>query len=58
MSSIEIASINLETRLSLDLWDAVRMNDERRNFSRVILDYFYFLGDLLCNKSGAEGVTD
>ena len=55
LGSIEIASMNLETRLSRDLWDAVRMNDEKRNFSGAILDSFYFLGDLLCKKSGAEG---
>jgi len=47
--------MNLETRLSPDLWDAVRMNYEKRNFSGAILDSFYFLSDLLRKKSGAEG---
>ena len=47
--------MNLETRLPADLWDAVRMNYEKRNFKGAILDSFYFLSDLLRKKSGAEG---
>lgn len=47
--------MNLETRLPAGLWDAVRMNYEKRNFSGAILDAFYFLSDLLRKKSGAEG---
>lgn len=47
--------MNLETRLPADLWDAVRMNYEKRNFTGAILDSFYFLSDLLRKKSGAEG---
>lgn len=47
--------MNLETRLPPDLWDAVRMNYEKRNFTGAILDAFYFLSDLLRKKSGAEG---
>lgn len=47
--------MNLETRLPPELWDAVRMNYEKRNFTGAILDSFYFLSDLLRKKSGAEG---
>jgi uncharacterized protein (TIGR02391 family) len=47
--------VNLETRLPADLWEAVRMNYEKRNFTGAILDAFYFLSDFLRKKSGAEG---
>lgn len=47
--------MNLETRLPADLWGAVRMNYEKRNFTGAILDAFYFLSDVLRKKSGAEG---
>ena len=47
--------MNLETRLPPDLWDAVRMNYEKHNFTGAILDSFYFLSDLLRKKSGSEG---
>lgn len=47
--------MNIETKLSPELWDAVRVNYEKRNFSGAILDAFYFLSDLLRKKSGAEG---
>lgn len=47
--------MNLETRLPTDLWEAVRMNYEKRNFTGAILDAFYFLSDFLRKKSGAEG---
>lgn len=47
--------MNIETRLPTGLWDAVRMNYEKRNFTGAILDAFYFLSDLLRKKSGAEG---
>jgi len=47
--------VNLETRLSEALWEAVRANYEKRNFTGAILDAFYFLSELLRNKSGTEG---
>jgi uncharacterized protein (TIGR02391 family) len=47
--------VNLETRLSTELWEAVRTNYEKRNFTGAVLDAFYFLSDLLRKKSGAEG---
>lgn len=47
--------MNLETRVPEALWDAVRTNIEKRNFTGAILDGFYFLSDLLRQKSGAEG---
>lgn len=47
--------VNLETRLPLELWETVRANYEKRNFTGAILDAFYFLSDLLRKKSGAEG---
>lgn len=47
--------MNLETRIPPELWEAVRMNYEKRNFTSAILDAFYFLSDLLRKKSGAEG---
>lgn len=47
--------MNLETRLPAELWEAVRINYEKRNFTGAVLDAFYFLSDLLRKKSGAEG---
>lgn len=47
--------MNLETRLPTPLWEAVRANYEKRNFTGAILDAFYFLSELLRNKSGTEG---
>ncbi len=47
--------MNLETILPAELWEAVRVNYEKRNFTGAILDAFYFLSDLLRKKSGAEG---
>ena len=47
--------MNLETRLPEPLWEAVRANCEKRNFTGAILDAFYFLSELLRNKSGTEG---
>lgn len=47
--------MNLETRLPEPLWDAVHTNYEKRNFSGAILDAFYFLSELLRNKSATEG---
>lgn len=48
-------AVNLETRLPDPLWEAVRANYEKRNFTGAILDAFYFLSELLRNKSGTEG---
>lgn len=48
-------AMNLETRLPEALWEAVRANYEKRNFTGAILDAFYFLSELLRSKSGAEG---
>lgn len=47
--------MNVETRLPGALWEAVRANYEKRNFTGAILDAFYFLSELLRNKSGTEG---
>lgn len=47
--------MNLETRLPDSLWEAVRSNYEKRNFTGAVLDAFYFLSELLRNKSGIEG---
>lgn len=47
--------MNIETRLPSQLWEAVRANYEKRNFTGAILDAFYFLSELLRNKSGTEG---
>ncbi|MFT7193679.1 MAG: hypothetical protein ACI8U1_001308, partial [Rheinheimera aquimaris] len=48
-------AVNLETRLPSHVWEAVRANYEKRNFTGAILDAFYFLSELLRNKSGTEG---
>lgn len=47
--------MNLETRLPEALWEALRANYERRNFTGAIIDAFLFLSELLRNKSGVEG---
>ncbi|WP_215398053.1 TIGR02391 family protein [Rheinheimera oceanensis] len=47
--------MNLETRLPDSLWEAVCSNYEKRNFTGAVLDAFYFLSELLRNKSGIEG---
>lgn len=47
--------MNLETRLPEALWEAVRLNYEKREFTGAILDAIYFLSDLLRKKSGLEG---
>ena len=49
--------MNLQTFLQIELWDAVRTNYERENFSGSILDASYFLSDLLRQKSGVDGAT-
>lgn len=47
--------MNLETRLPDPLWEAIRQNYEKRDFTGSILDAMYFLSDLLRKKSGLEG---
>lgn len=47
--------MNLETALPKELWEAVKLNYEKHNFTGAVLDAFYFLSDLLRDKSGAEG---
>lgn len=47
--------MNLQTRLPAALWEAIRSNYEQRNFTASILDAFYYLSELLRNKSGTEG---
>lgn len=47
--------MNLETRVPEPLWEAVRVNYEKRSYTAAILDSFYFLSELLRTKSGAEG---
>ena len=47
--------MNLQTRLPTALWEAIRSNYEQRNFTASILDAFYYLSELLRNKSGTEG---
>lgn len=47
--------MNLETNLPSGLWDSVRANLEKRSFAEAVLDAFYFLSDLLREKSGAVG---
>lgn len=47
--------MNIETKLPDALWQTVRSNYEKRNFTGAILDAFYFLSELLRDKSGLEG---
>lgn len=47
--------MNLETRIPNELWLAIKINYEKRNFTGAILDAFHYLSDLIRKKSGAEG---
>jgi uncharacterized protein (TIGR02391 family) len=47
--------LNLETRIPNELWLAIKINYEKRNFTGAILDAFHYLSDLIRKKSGAEG---
>ena len=47
--------MNIQSRLPAELWESIRSNYEQRNFTASILDAFYYLSELLRNKSGAEG---
>ena len=47
--------MNLETLLPHDMWEAIRINYEKRDFTSAILDCCYFISDLLRQKSGVDG---
>lgn len=47
--------MNLETKIPLSLWEAVRTNWEKRSYTPAVLDAFYYLSELLRLKSGTEG---
>ena len=47
--------MNIEPILSEPLWMAIRNNFENRNYSGAVLDGFYFLSELLREKSGCDG---
>jgi uncharacterized protein (TIGR02391 family) len=47
--------MNLETKITSELWASIRTNYEKRDFTGSILDAFHFLSDLIRKKSGAEG---
>ena len=47
--------VNLETMVPASLWESVRNNYEKRDFTGAILDSCYFLSDLIRQKSGLDG---
>ena len=47
--------MNLETALPPSLWDAIRNNYEKRDFTSAILDCCYFISEILREKSGSNG---
>ena len=47
--------MNLETSIPVELWQAIKVNYEKSEFTGAILDAFYFLSELIRKKSGAEG---
>jgi uncharacterized protein (TIGR02391 family) len=47
--------LNLETKITSELWASIRTNYDKRDFTGAILDAFHFLSDLIRKKSGAEG---
>lgn len=47
--------MNLETKITAELWASIRTNYEKRDFTGAILDAFHFLSDLIRKKSGSEG---
>jgi uncharacterized protein (TIGR02391 family) len=55
MANSHAQIMNLETKLPDPLWEAVRQNYEKHDFTGSILDAMYFLSDLLRKKSGLEG---
>ncbi|MGF6095272.1 TIGR02391 family protein [Pseudomonas sp. 18175] len=47
--------MNLETKITTELWASIRTSYDKQDFTGAILDAFHFLSDLLRKKSGAEG---
>lgn len=47
--------MNLETKITTELWASIRTNYDKQDFTGAILDAFHFLSDLIRKKSGAEG---
>lgn len=47
--------MNLETRLEPRLWEAIRSTYEAGNYSATILDAFYFISELIRDRSGLGG---
>ncbi len=47
--------MNLETALPPSLWEAIRNNYEKRDFTSAILDCCYFISEILRQKSGSDG---
>lgn len=47
--------MNLETALPASLWEAIRVNYEKRDYTAAILDCCYFVSELLRLKSGSDG---
>lgn len=47
--------MNLETKITADLWASIKTNYDKQDFTGAILDSFHFLSDLIRKKSGAEG---
>lgn len=47
--------MNIQTLIPYELWSAIKINYERKNFSGAILDSFYLLSEIIREKSGIEG---
>lgn len=47
--------MNLETRLDKRLWDAIQASYVKQDFTHAIQDAFYFLSDLIREKTGLSG---
>lgn len=47
--------MNLETQIRAELWSAVRVRWENRDFSGAVLDAMYFLSDMIRQKGDLEG---
>jgi uncharacterized protein (TIGR02391 family) len=47
--------VNLETILPQGMWEAIRINYEKRDFTSAILDCCYFISELLRQRSGVDG---
>ena len=46
--------MNLETRLNPNLWEAIQDKYERRDYTAAIIDAFFFLSNLIREKTGLE----